>query len=55
MAFGDNENDIGMMKAAGESYAVENACSAVKEAAKYICPGYTEKGVYQVLRRMLQE
>lgn len=52
VVFGDNENDIGMMRAAGVSYAVENACSAVKEAAKYVCPDYTQKGVYQVLREM---
>lgn len=51
MVFGDNENDIGMMRAAGVSYAVENACGAVKDAAKHICPGYTEKGVYQVLKK----
>lgn len=50
MVFGDNENDIGMMKAAGMSYAVENACDAVKQAANHRCPGYTQKGVYQVLR-----
>ncbi|MCM1537942.1 MAG: Cof-type HAD-IIB family hydrolase [bacterium] len=50
MAFGDNENDIGMMKAAGMSYAVENACDAVKRAANHRCPDYTQKGVYQVLR-----
>lgn len=50
MAFGDNENDIGMMRAAGVSYAVENACDAVKQAANRRCPDYTKKGVYQVLR-----
>lgn len=49
MVFGDNENDIGMMKAAGMSYAVENACDAVKQAANHRCPDYTQKGVYQVL------
>lgn len=52
MVFGDNENDIGMMKAAGMSYAVENACGAVKQAAKHSCPDYTQKGVYQVLQSM---
>lgn len=52
MVFGDNENDIGMMKAAGMSYAVENACDAVKQAAKHSCPDYTQKGVYQVLQRV---
>lgn len=52
MAFGDNDNDIGMITAAEESYAVENAVSAVKERAKYVCPSYREKGVYQVLKNV---
>lgn len=53
MAFGDNNNDIGMMEAAGESYAVENAREGVKAAAKHICPSYLEKGVYHVLKDLI--
>lgn len=53
MAFGDNDNDIGMLMAAGESYAVENARDSVKEHAEYVCPSYQEKGVYQVIRSLL--
>lgn len=53
MAFGDNDNDIGLLMAAGESYAVENARDSVKAQAKHICPSYEEKGVYQVIRQML--
>ncbi len=49
MVFGDNENDIGLMRAAEESYAVENARPPVKEAAKHICGPYWEQGVYHVL------
>lgn len=52
MAFGDNTNDIGLMRAAAESYAVENAHPDVKAAAKYICPGWKEKGVWQVVRNV---
>lgn len=52
MAFGDNNNDIGMMLAAGESYAVENAVEEVKEAAGKICPGYTDKGVYKIIKNL---
>lgn len=52
MAFGDNTNDIGLMQAAGESYAVENAHPDVKNAAKYICPSWKEKGVWQIVRRV---
>lgn len=53
MAFGDNNNDIGMMLAAGESYAVETAVEAVKEAAGNICPGYLDKGVYKIIKKLL--
>lgn len=49
MVFGDNANDIGMLTAGGESYAVENAREEVREKAKYICPGYQKKGVYSVI------
>lgn len=49
MVFGDNANDIGMLTAGGESYAVENAREEVRENAKYTCPGYQEKGVYTVI------
>ena len=49
MAFGDNDNDIGMMLAAGESYAVDTATEGVKKAAGQICSGWREKGVYQVI------
>ena len=37
------------MKAAGFSYAVENARPEVKEAARFICPSYLEKGVWKVI------
>lgn len=52
MAFGDNTNDIGLMMAAGESYAVENARPEIKAAAKHICPSWKEKGVWQVVRKI---
>lgn len=50
MAFGDNTNDIGLMTAAQESYAVENARPEVKAAAKHVCPSWEEKGVWQIVR-----
>lgn len=49
MAFGDNDNDIGMMLAAGESYAVDTATENVKRAAGNSCPGWAEKGVYKII------
>ncbi len=53
MAFGDNNNDVGMMLAAGESYAVETAVEEVKQAAGRTCPGYSKKGVYEIIKKLL--
>lgn len=52
MAFGDNQNDIGMMDEAEHSYVVENAHPDVKIHAKNICPGYQMDGVLSVLRTL---
>lgn len=54
MVFGDNENDIGLMRAAVHSYAVENAKEIVKQAASHVCPAYFEQGVYQILKTLYQ-
>lgn len=53
MAFGDNCNDIGMIRQAGESYAVANAHPALKAAARFEAPSYREDGVLQVLKEKL--
>ncbi len=53
MAFGDNENDSGMMLFAGESYAVGNAVDKVKKQAKHVCLPYWEQGVDRVLLKLL--
>ncbi|MCI8317341.1 MAG: HAD family phosphatase [Lachnospiraceae bacterium] len=53
MAFGDNCNDIGMLRQAGESYAVANAHPQLKAAAKHIAPPQQENGVLQIIRREL--
>lgn len=55
MVFGDNNNDLGMILAAVESYAVDTAVEEVKNAAKHICPGWREKGVWQVLDAFSKE
>jgi len=52
MVFGDNNNDIGMLERAAESYAVETAPDVVKSHANHICPSWKEKGVYQVLKEL---
>lgn len=52
MAFGDNNNDIGLVQAAKFSYAVENARPEVIEAAEYTCPPWQEKGVWQIISKV---
>jgi Cof subfamily protein (haloacid dehalogenase superfamily) len=52
MVFGDNANDIGLLKAAGASYAVSTAREEVKKYAKHICGSYRDKGVYTILKRL---
>lgn len=54
MAFGDNDNDLGLLAAAGESYAVANARDSVKKQAKHICPSYEEKGVYRAITGVMK-
>lgn len=41
-AFGDNENDISMLKEAGISYAVTSAYPHVKSVADYVCDSVEE-------------
>ncbi len=55
MVFGDNNNDIGMLDIAAESYAVETAPDVVKAHAAHICGSWKEKGVYQVLKEKFGE
>lgn len=54
LAFGDNINDIEMLKCASHSFAVENAREEVKEAANFVAPSYKEDGVLQVLKAVLR-
>lgn len=54
MAFGDNMNDIGMLGVAGESYAVANARSEVKAAAKHIAEANVNDGVLKVMKSVLE-
>lgn len=55
MAFGDYMNDMELFERAYYSYAVENAHSEVKEAAKYQTKSNNDKGVEIVLRKILEE
>lgn len=53
IAFGDGENDIGMLKACGYSYAMKNANEKTKEVAKYEAPSNDDEGVLKVLAKYL--
>lgn len=53
MVFGDNFNDIGMLKNAGESYAIGNAREEVKKVAKYVADTNENDGVLQILKTLL--
>lgn len=53
MAFGDNQNDIDMLKRAGRSFAVENAREELKNVASGICGSYKEDGVLMELRKLI--
>ena len=49
MAFGDEENDIGMLSFAGIGVAMGNAGAAVRAAADYVTTGVDENGVRNAL------
>nr|WP_297173040.1 Cof-type HAD-IIB family hydrolase [uncultured Agathobaculum sp.] len=52
MAFGDYLNDLELLQAVGESYAMANAHEALKAVAKYICPSNDEDGVCRTIRQV---
>jgi hypothetical protein len=53
MVFGDNHNDLEMIRSATESYAVGNAVEAVKQAARHIADTNVNDGVLKVLKTLL--
>jgi len=48
-AFGDGDNDISMLKAAGFGIAMGNGTAACREAADYVCEDIREDGFYKAL------
>lgn len=50
MAFGDYLNDLELLQAVGEPYAMANAHDVLKKAAKHICPSNDEDGVCRTIR-----
>lgn len=54
IAFGDGHNDIPMLQAVAESYAMGNASDEVKRAAKHVIPWTNEEdGVARTLESLL--
>ena len=52
MAFGDYMNDLELLQAVGESYAMANGHETLKAAAKHICPSNDEDGVCRTIRQV---
>jgi hydroxymethylpyrimidine pyrophosphatase-like HAD family hydrolase len=49
MAFGDGENDIGMLKFVQFGIAMGNADVAVKQSADYVTASVDEDGIWKAL------
>ena len=55
IAFGDDTNDLGMLKLAGTAVAVSNAIDEVKAVADYITDSNYQDGVAKFLEKMMQK
>jgi Cof subfamily protein (haloacid dehalogenase superfamily) len=55
VAFGDGENDLELLEAAGYGVAVAEAHERLFAVADLVCPGPEEEGVAQVIEAMLGE
>lgn len=53
LCFGDNYNDIDMIRYAGLGIAPENAASAIKEAADYVTCSNNEDGVAKAIEKFV--
>ncbi|MBQ6654872.1 MAG: HAD family phosphatase [Erysipelotrichaceae bacterium] len=54
MAFGDAENDISMLDAAGRAVVMENGTPETKKHADMICPSNNDDGVRKVIEEIWQ-
>lgn len=54
MAVGDGENDLAMLRYAGLSVAMGNACDAVKETARVVTERNDEDGLAKAVERVLR-
>lgn len=55
IAFGDEMNDLPMLKYAGTGYAMENAVPGVKQEISLIAPRNTDHGVARIINKYLDE
>ena len=55
MAFGDGQNDVPMIAAAGTGVCMANGCPEARAAADIIAPSNLEDGVAAVIERYLSE
>ena len=55
MAFGDAENDISLLEAAGLAVAVANGSEEIRERADLICPSNNDDGVRQVIEEYVHK
>lgn len=53
MAFGDGQNDLSMLRLAGESYAMANGAEIVKQTAKHLAKTNDESGVLAAIEDYL--
>lgn len=51
-AFGDGENDVGMLLAVGEGYAMGNAPEQVRRQVKHVTLSNEEEGVWEVIKEL---
>lgn len=52
VAFGDSMNDYAMMRSAGCSIAMGNACEELKDIADHVCGNVWDDGIYYEFQRM---
>ena len=53
VAFGDNNNDVTMLEAAGDGVAMQNGTESAKAAANHIAPPAKDGGVAQYMQALL--
>ena len=55
MAFGDGENDLSMLRAAGLGVAMENGEEQVKQASDFVTVSNNDAGVASAIRKFVLE